>query len=71
MSIRRLRGHLQVIGGIGIKYYQWSNSNAFALVLIDSTIMCILLTLGAKIKNRDFEFTGRRASGFKGVCTKT
>ena len=57
MLIRRLRRRFQVLGGIGMKCYQWSNSNALALVFIDSTIMCMLLKLGAKIKNRDVEKT--------------
>ena len=39
-----------------MKCYQCTNGNDFALVFIDSIIMCMLLKLWAKIKNRDCEF---------------
>ena len=57
--IRCLRWRFQVIGGIGIKCY------SIALVSFDSTIMCLLLKLGAKVQSRGIEFTGRSAFGIK------
>ena len=44
-------------GVVGLKCYQWSCGSAFAAVFIGSTIMCVLLKLGAKVTNRDVKFT--------------
>ena len=70
MLNRRMRGRFQVLGRIGIKCYQWSNGNDFALVFIDSIIVCMLLKLWAKIINRDVEFTWRGTLRIGGMYQK-
>ena len=70
MLNRRMRGRFQVIGRVGIKCYQWSNGNDFALVFIDSIIVCMLLKFWAKSKKRYVEFTGRGSLRIGGMCQK-
>jgi len=52
-------GVFKLYRGIGCKCYQWSNDNALTLAFIDSSIICMLLKIGAILENNCVEFIGR------------